>query len=129
MLFETRAGPIELQWNDRGLTAIRMPDLSPREVRAKLSAPDGGAQSAVISHGWNTRRPRRSYLHDAFKRRTAATAASQAFPPRARTSYPACKAQGVPATTANSFARRSCFSVFVWSVYSIRSRGPLGRSA
>lgn len=42
MLFETRAGPIELQWNDRGLIAIRMPDLSPREVRAKLSRKDGG---------------------------------------------------------------------------------------
>ena len=41
MLFETRAGPIELQWNERGLTAIRMPDLSPREVRAKLSRRDG----------------------------------------------------------------------------------------
>lgn len=41
MLFETRAGPIELQWNDRGLTAIRMPELSPREVRARLAKQNG----------------------------------------------------------------------------------------
>src|ERR1700693_2279068 len=41
MLFETRAGPIELQWNDRGLTAIRMPELSPREVRARLAKQTG----------------------------------------------------------------------------------------
>jgi methylated-DNA-[protein]-cysteine S-methyltransferase len=37
MLFDTRAGPIELRWNDRGLTAIQMPELQPRELRAKLA--------------------------------------------------------------------------------------------
>jgi methylated-DNA-[protein]-cysteine S-methyltransferase len=37
MLFETRAGPMRLRWNDRGLTAIEMPELSPREMRAALA--------------------------------------------------------------------------------------------
>src|SRR4051812_33155387 len=41
MLFETRAGPIELQWNERGLTAIRMPELRPREARARLTKQNG----------------------------------------------------------------------------------------
>jgi len=41
MLFETRAGPVDLKWNDRGLTAIHMPDLTPRELRAQLARQDG----------------------------------------------------------------------------------------
>ena len=49
MLFETRAGPLELKWNDRGLTAISMPELSPRELRARLARQDGeGAPQFVI---------------------------------------------------------------------------------
>ncbi|HZR09957.1 MAG TPA: methylated-DNA--[protein]-cysteine S-methyltransferase [Myxococcales bacterium] len=47
MLFETRAGPIELQWNDRGLTAIRMPELPPREARARSTERNGDAPQFV----------------------------------------------------------------------------------
>ena len=36
MLFDTRAGPLRLRWNERGLIAIEMPELSPRELRAAL---------------------------------------------------------------------------------------------
>ncbi|HEY2031008.1 MAG TPA: methylated-DNA--[protein]-cysteine S-methyltransferase [Myxococcales bacterium] len=36
MLFETRAGPLRLRWSERGLTAIEMPELTGREVRAQL---------------------------------------------------------------------------------------------
>lgn len=36
MLFDTRAGPLRLRWNERGLAAIEMPELSPRELRAQL---------------------------------------------------------------------------------------------
>ena len=36
MLFDTRAGTLRLRWNDRGLVAIEMPELSPRELRAAL---------------------------------------------------------------------------------------------
>ena len=35
MLFDTRAGPLRLRWNERGLAAIEMPELSPRELRAQ----------------------------------------------------------------------------------------------
>jgi O-6-methylguanine DNA methyltransferase len=41
MLFETRAGPIRLSWNERGLCAIEMPDLSPRALRAELAKENG----------------------------------------------------------------------------------------
>src|SRR5207245_2328110 len=37
MLFETRAGPLRLRWNERGLTAIEMPELPPRALRAELA--------------------------------------------------------------------------------------------
>src|SRR2546427_744434 len=37
MLFETRAGPVRLRWNERGLTAIEMPELPPRALRAELA--------------------------------------------------------------------------------------------
>jgi len=37
MLFETRAGPLQLRWTERGITAIQMPELSPRELRAQLA--------------------------------------------------------------------------------------------
>jgi O-6-methylguanine DNA methyltransferase len=36
MLFETRAGPVRLQWSDGGLTAIQMPEMTGRELRAQL---------------------------------------------------------------------------------------------
>src|SRR5260221_2427257 len=38
MLFETRAGPLRLRWNKRGIEAIEMLELSPRELRAQLVA-------------------------------------------------------------------------------------------
>ena len=41
MLFETRAGPVRLQWNERGLTAIEMPELPMRELRAELGKQNG----------------------------------------------------------------------------------------
>src|SRR3954470_14985378 len=41
MLFETRAGPVRLRWNDRGLTAIEMPELPQRELRAQLAKQNG----------------------------------------------------------------------------------------
>ena len=41
MLFETRAGAVRLRWNDRGLTAIEMPELPPRELRAQLGRQNG----------------------------------------------------------------------------------------
>ena len=41
MLFETRAGPLRLRWNERGLTAIEMPELPPRALRAELAKQDG----------------------------------------------------------------------------------------
>ena len=44
MLFETKAGPIRLRWSDRGLSAIEMPELSPRQLRAQLLK-EGDAQA------------------------------------------------------------------------------------
>src|SRR5216684_1594598 len=41
MLFETKAGPVRLHWNDRGLSAIEMPELPPRELRAALAGQNG----------------------------------------------------------------------------------------
>src|SRR5438105_6164290 len=41
MLFETRAGAVRLRWNDRGLTAIEMPEMPPRELRAQLGRENG----------------------------------------------------------------------------------------
>jgi O-6-methylguanine DNA methyltransferase len=41
MLFETRAGAVRLRWNERGLTAIEMPELPPREMRAQLAKQNG----------------------------------------------------------------------------------------
>ncbi|HMC35006.1 MAG TPA: MGMT family protein, partial [Myxococcales bacterium] len=41
MLFETRAGPVRLRWNERGLTAIEMPELPPRALRAELAKQNG----------------------------------------------------------------------------------------
>ncbi len=40
MFFETRAGPLRLRWNERGLTAIEMPELPPRALRAELAKQD-----------------------------------------------------------------------------------------
>jgi methylated-DNA-[protein]-cysteine S-methyltransferase len=41
MLFETRAGPVRLSWNERGLCAIEMPEISPRQLRAELAKENG----------------------------------------------------------------------------------------
>jgi len=41
LLFETRAGPLRLRWNERGLTAIEMPELPPRALRAELAKQNG----------------------------------------------------------------------------------------
>jgi O-6-methylguanine DNA methyltransferase len=41
VLFDTRAGPLRLRWNDRGLTAIEMPELPPRALRAELAKQNG----------------------------------------------------------------------------------------
>src|SRR5258708_4989807 len=41
MLFETKAGPVRLRWNDRGLSAIEMPELPPRELRTALAGQNG----------------------------------------------------------------------------------------
>ena len=41
VLFETRAGAVRLRWNDRGLTAIEMPEMPPRELRAQLGRENG----------------------------------------------------------------------------------------
>jgi methylated-DNA-[protein]-cysteine S-methyltransferase len=38
MLFETRAGPLRLRWSERGIAAIEMLELSPRELRAQILA-------------------------------------------------------------------------------------------
>jgi O-6-methylguanine DNA methyltransferase len=47
MLFETRAGALRLRWNERGLTAIEMPELSMRELRAELLKQQDGAPEFV----------------------------------------------------------------------------------
>ncbi|TMA26024.1 MAG: methylated-DNA--[protein]-cysteine S-methyltransferase [Deltaproteobacteria bacterium] len=41
MLFETRAGAVRLRWNERGLCAIEMPEMSPRALRAELAKQNG----------------------------------------------------------------------------------------
>ena len=41
LLFETRAGPVRLRWNERGLTAIEMPELPPRALRAEFAKQNG----------------------------------------------------------------------------------------
>ena len=47
MLFETRAGPLRLRWNERGIAAIEMPELSPREMRAALLKQNGDVPQFV----------------------------------------------------------------------------------
>jgi len=49
MLFETRAGPMRLRWNGHGLTAIEMPELSMREVRAELKKQDGAGAPGFVA--------------------------------------------------------------------------------
>jgi methylated-DNA-[protein]-cysteine S-methyltransferase len=44
MLFETRAGPLRLRWNEAGITAIEMPELTGRELRAELLRAKGEAE-------------------------------------------------------------------------------------
>lgn len=38
MLFDTAAGPIRIRYSDDAITAIELPELSPRDLRAQLSA-------------------------------------------------------------------------------------------
>lgn len=47
MLFETKAGPLRLRWNERGITAIEMPELSPRQLRAEMLDQKNGAPGFV----------------------------------------------------------------------------------
>src|SRR5438045_693953 len=47
MLFETRAGPVRLRWNERGLCAIEMPEMSPRQLRAELVEENGSPPEFV----------------------------------------------------------------------------------
>src|SRR3954470_24904891 len=63
MLFETRAGPVRLRWNARGLTAIEMPELSPRELRAELSKENGDPAPEFVADA--ARRLKRHLAGDA----------------------------------------------------------------
>ena len=47
MLFDTKAGPLRLRWNERGIAAIEMPELSARELRAAMLAEKDGAPEFV----------------------------------------------------------------------------------
>ncbi|TMA17897.1 MAG: hypothetical protein E6J88_20045, partial [Deltaproteobacteria bacterium] len=47
MLFDTKAGPLRLRWNEGGITAIEMPELSPRQLRAELLEEKDGAPEFV----------------------------------------------------------------------------------
>src|SRR5207249_10323327 len=47
MLFDTRAGPVRLRWNERGISAIEMPEMSPRQLRAELAKEDGAPPEFV----------------------------------------------------------------------------------
>ena len=49
MLFETRAGPVRLRWNQQGLTAIEMPELPPRELRAELAKQNGNLAPPFVA--------------------------------------------------------------------------------
>ncbi|HYS09634.1 MAG TPA: methylated-DNA--[protein]-cysteine S-methyltransferase [Myxococcales bacterium] len=48
MLFETRAGPVRLRWNERGLTAIEMPEMPLRELRAELGKEKNGGDAPAF---------------------------------------------------------------------------------
>jgi len=54
MLFETRAGPVRLKWNDHGITAIEMPELRPREMRAQLARQDANGAPAFVAEAART---------------------------------------------------------------------------
>jgi len=47
MLFETKAGAVKLRWNERGLCAIEMPEMSPRQLRAELAKENGAPPDFV----------------------------------------------------------------------------------
>src|SRR6267378_2492788 len=49
LLFETRAGPVRLRWNQQGLTAIEMPELPPRELRAELAKQNGNTAPPFVA--------------------------------------------------------------------------------
>src|SRR5213595_191048 len=54
MLFETRAGPVRLKWNEQGITAIEMPELRPRELRAQLAKQDANGAPAFVAEAART---------------------------------------------------------------------------
>src|SRR4051812_27283403 len=54
MLFETRAGPVRLKWNEHGITAIEMPELRPRELRAQLAEQDANGAPAFVAEAART---------------------------------------------------------------------------
>jgi O-6-methylguanine DNA methyltransferase len=54
MLFETRAGPLRLKWSEQGLTAIEMPELRPRELRAQLAKQDAKAAPPFVADAART---------------------------------------------------------------------------
>ena len=58
MLFETRAGPVRLRWNERGLTAIEMPELAPRELRAQLAKQKEDGAPQFVHHAARTLKER-----------------------------------------------------------------------
>lgn len=47
MLFDTAAGPVRIRYSDEGITAIELPELSPRDLRAQLSAQAGDSPPFV----------------------------------------------------------------------------------
>ena len=47
MLFDTAAGPVRIRYSDEGITAIELPELSPRDLRAQLSTEAGAAPPFV----------------------------------------------------------------------------------
>src|SRR4051812_41161010 len=54
MLFETRAGALRLRWNERGISAIELPELSPRELRAELLKQNGADAPSFIREAART---------------------------------------------------------------------------
>jgi len=51
MLFDTKSGAVRLRWSDSGITAIEMPELSPRAIRAELLKQNGAEPPAFVREG------------------------------------------------------------------------------
>jgi methylated-DNA-[protein]-cysteine S-methyltransferase len=47
MLFDTAAGPVRIRYSDEAITAIELPELSPRDLRAQLSTEAGNSPQFV----------------------------------------------------------------------------------